>query len=302
MNPAIPWMGTLIVLGAALILFWQRRLNRLKGGQQNLGEVLETSRQLFNLVVNLQQHRGMSSAWLSGDAGFLPRIREKQALIDTLFPALQRDARREGARYSPCFSGNEFSLFIFRWHSLVETLANKQPEQSIAEHGQLIALVLNWLAALGEARLEPLAGGGDQVGRVCNYARRLPTLTECLGQARAIGSSVAARRACSPVDRVRLMFLIGRAEALLEQATQANDGGQVTVLARTAIRDLTHTVRTSMLLSDGISVSPESYFSVATKAIDSVVAWIAQSGNQLQSLTRAGGSSFLAVAVVGGPR
>jgi len=302
MNTEIPWIVTFIVLGAALIIFWQRRLNRLKGGQQNLEEVLETSRQLFNLVINLQQHRGMCSAWLSGDANFLPRIREKQALIDTLFPGLQRDARREGTRHSPCFSGNEFSLFVFRWHSLVETLASKQPEQSIAEHSQLIALVLNWLAALGEARLEPLTGGGEQVGRVCNYARRLPTLAECLGQARAIGSSVAARHACSPVARVRLMFLIGRAEALLEQAMQANDGGRVTVQARAAIRDLTHTVRTSMLLSDGVSVSPENYFAVATRAIDSVVAWIEQSGNQLQNLTRASGSPTLAVAVAGGRR
>lgn len=302
MNTAIPSIVTLIVLGATLILFWQRRLNRLKGGQQNLEEVLETSRQLFNLVINLQQHRGMCSAWLSGDASFLPRIREKQALIDTLFPGLQRDARREGGRHSPCFSGNEFSLFIFRWHSLVETLGNKQPEQSIAEHGQLIALVLNWLAALGEARLEPLTGGGEQIGRVCNYARRLPTLAECLGQARAIGSSVAARHACSPVARVRLMFLIGRAEALLEQAMQANDGGWVTVQARAAIRDLTHTVRTSMLLSDGVSVSPENYFAVATKAIDSVVAWIEQSGNQLQNLARTDGSPALAMAVAGGRR
>ena len=166
----------------------------------------------------------------------------------------------------------------------------------------MIALVLNWLAALGEARLEPLTGDGEQIGRVGNYARRLPTLAECLGQARAIGSSVAARRACSPVARVRLMFLIGRAEALLEQAMQANDGGRVTQLARAAIRDLTHTVRTCMLLSDGVSVSPENYFAVATKAIDSVVAWIEQNGSQLQSLAQPAGSANLVPALAGGHR
>lgn len=302
MTTLIPWGVTLLVLVATLILFWNRHLQRLKGGQQSLAEILETSQQLFTLIINLQQHRGMCSAWLSGDASFLPRIREKQALIDTLFPGLLRDARREGTRHSPCFSGNEFSLFIFRWRTLVEGLANKQPEQSIAEHSQLIALVLNWLAALGEARLEPLTGDGEQVGRVGNYARRLPTLAECLGQARAIGSSVAARHACSPVARVRLMFLIGRAEALLEQAMQANDGGRVTQQARAAIRDLTHTVRTRMLLSDGVSVSPENYFAVATKAIDSVVAWIEQNGSQLQSLARPVGSANLVPALAGGHR
>lgn len=296
MNTLIPLVVALLILGASLILFRQRQFNQLKGAQQSLGEILETSRLLFNLVIHLQQHRGMSSAWLSGDASFLPHIREKQVLIDTLFPALLRDARREGERHAPCFNGNDFSLFIFRWRSLVDGLASRQPEQCIVEHGQLIALVLNWLAALGEARLEPLAGAGDQAGRVGNYARRLPALAESLGQARAIGSSVAARHACSPVARVRLMFLIGRAEALLQQATQADDGGTVTVQARTAIRNLAHMIRTSMLLGEGVVVTPESYFALATRAIDSVVAWIEQSGGQLQSLARPVDSVDLVVA------
>lgn len=302
MTTLIPWGVMLLAFGAPLILFWNRHLHRLQGEQQSLGEILETSQQLFTLIINLQQHRGMCSAWLSGDAGFLPRIREKQALIDTLLPGLLHDARREGTRHSPCFSANEFSLFIYRWRTLLEGLANKQPEQSTAEHSQLIALVLNWLAALGESRLEPLTGAGEQIGRVGNYARRLPTLAECLGQARAIGTGVAVRHACSPVARVRMMFLIGRAEALLEQATQANDGGRVTQQARAAIRDLTHTVRTRMLLSDGVSVSPENYFAVATKAIDSVVAWIEQSGSQLKDLTRPDGSASRVPVLAGGHR
>ena len=286
MQTATPWIFSLLVLVATLLLFWQHHLQRQKNAQQSLDEILQTSRLLFNLVINLQQHRGMCSAWLAGDVGFLPRLQEKQALIDTLFPDLQRAARLEGSRHSPYFTGNDFALFIFRWHSLIERLADKTPEQSIAEHSHLIGLVLNWLAALGEARLEPLTGGREQIGRVCNYAQRLPMLAECLGQARAVGSSVAARHACSPVARVRLMFLIGRAEALLEQASQADDGGPLSGQARLAIRNLTHTVRTSMLLSDGVVVSPENYFAVATKAIDSVIAWIAHSGSQLESLMR----------------
>lgn len=301
MHTFIPWGVTLVLLAAVLIMFWQRHLNRLQGSRQSLAEVLATSQLLFNLVIQLQQHRGMSSAWLSGDRSFLPRLKEKQALINTLLPDLQRDARREGANHAPCLTSNDFALFVFRWRSLVDVLADKQPEQSIAEHSQLIALLLNWLAALGEARLEPLVGG-HQLGLVCNYAHRLPTLAECLGQARAIGSAVAARHACSPVARVRLMFLIGRAEALLEQATQANDGGRVTLQARVAIRDLTHTVRTNMLLSDGVSVTPENYFAVATRAIDSVVAWIGQNGTHLQNLAQPPVAGDLrGVALAGGP-
>lgn len=301
MNTLIPWLVTLVLLAAVLILLWQRHLNRVKHSQQNLGEVLATSQLLFNLVIHLQQHRGMSSACLSGDASFLLRLKEKQALINALLPDLQRHARHEGANHAPCFTRNDISLFVFRWRNLLDVLADKQPEQSIAEHSHLIALLLNWLAAVGEARLEPLVPG-EQLGLVSNYAHRLPTLAECLGQVRAIGSAVAARHACSPAARVRLMFLIGRAEAMLEQATQANDGGRVTLLARSAIRDLTHTVRTNMLLSDGVAVSPENYFAVATRAIDSVVAWIAQNGAHLQSQASPPLPADLhGIALAGGP-
>lgn len=292
----------LVVLGALAIVFWHRNLHARKNARQNLGEVLATTHQLFNLIIHLQQHRGMSGAWLSGDGSFVARIRDKQALIETFLPALQRAARREAKHHSPCFSGNDFSLFVFRWHGLVESLASKQPEQSITEHGYLIAQLLDWLAALGEARLEPLVGRAGQIGLVRNYAHRLPTLAECLGQARAIGSSVAARQACSPVARVRLMFLIGRAEALLEQASMAQDGGQVTQRARATIRELTHTVRTCMLLSDGISVSPDDYFTIATQAIDSVIGWVEQHGHQLQSLAGTVDSGDWSAFAAGGIR
>jgi hypothetical protein len=269
----------------AAAVFRQSRIVRLRHAEQSLDEVLATCRQLLALAISLQQHRGMSSAWLSGDAAFLPRLRSKQKEIAALLPELLRSARREAERNSPCFTGNEVSLFIFHWESLLETLASRQPEQSIAEHSHLITRVLDWLAALGEARIEPLAGQHRQIGLARNYAYRLPALAEALGQARAVGSGVAARQACSPVARVRLMFLISRAEALLEQAVQANDGGRFAAQVRSSLQQLANTVRTSMLLSDGVRVSPEDYFAMASRTIDAIFAWVEDSGSQLRRLS-----------------
>jgi len=226
----------------------------------------------------------MSSAWLAGDAGFLPALLIRAERIEELFPQLSRLARTEGSRSSPCLTANDATLLIFRWRNLVETLSGKQPEQSIAEHSQLISVLLKWLVLFGERRIEPQLAN-DRIGLVRNYAHRLPALTECLGQARAVGSSVAARQACSPVARVRLMFLIARVEAMLEQAAQAHDGGRATALVRAAIRELAHIVRTSMLLSDGVSVSPEQFYTVASRAIERVVDWLDLCHRQLLAAT-----------------
>jgi len=276
-------MRSLSILFAAVGSRVLSRRGRLSTGRVGAGDLvgaLADCRQVFELAYQLQQHRGMSSAWLAGECGFMPALRDKGALVETLFPGLLRLARREGAEDAPCLNGNDVSLFIFHWRSLVETLDEKQAEQSIAEHTQLISTLLAGLALLGERRIEPLLAGG-RLGMARSYAQRLPALSECLGQVRAVGSSVAARQACSPVARVRLMFLIGRAEAMLEQAAQANDRGRVTLLARSAIRELTFVVRTAMLLSDGVSVPPEQFYAVASQAIERVVAWLEQTGQAL---------------------
>lgn len=280
----LSWPLPIFVLFALVLPFIRRaiRQRRARLAAEGLSPVLDSCRQLLVLAINLQQHRGLSSAWLSGDASFLPRLREKQKQIEALLPPLMQAARSEAGRYAPCFVGNDIALFAFRWRNLVDTLKGKSAEQSIAEHSHMIGLVLDWLAALGEARIEPLAAGTGHIGRARNFAYRLPALAEALGQARAIGTGVAARRGCSPVARVRLMFLIGRAEALLEQATQASDGGEYAQRVRSSLQLMARTVRTSMLLSDGVRVSPDEYFAVVTQVIDAVIAWVEHSGHLLQ--------------------
>jgi hypothetical protein len=141
--------------------------------------------------------------------------------IEIVIPELRDVARTEGSKPHPCFTLNELGLFQFNWVTLREKLPTLSVEQSIAQHSFLIDQLLNWLAAIGESRVETLVD--ERAGRalVRNYTIRLPALTECLGQARALGMSVATRRGCSAVTRVRLMFLVARAEALLNQALEA---------------------------------------------------------------------------------
>lgn len=274
MSALIPYLMSVCALGLLSLFWWRRRQRMLALARQDLGATVASCRQLVRLIGHLQQHRGMSSAWLSGDAAFLPRLKRKQAEIAELVPALTELVRREARQACPCLTANELSLFSFRWTSMLEALQGMTPEQSITRHSQQIACVLDWLATLGETRIESLTADGAAIGVIRNFASRLPQLTECLGQARAIGSSVAARRACAPVARVRLMFLVSRAETLLEQAAVAWDSGRTTRDTRLALEEMALTVRTKMLLSTGVVVGPDEYFALATRAIDSVFAWI----------------------------
>lgn len=274
-------MGLLALLVGAGSFWLHRRANRQDAGQ-SLEQTLAACRTLLALVAHFQQHRGMSSAWLAGDQGFKQRLDGKGREIEAGIPSLRDIARKEGARVHPCLTLNELELFQFNWRNLHEKLPGLSVEQSIAQHSFLIEQLLHWLAALGESRVELLLDGPGARGLVRNYASRLPALTECLGQARALGTSVAARHACSAVVRVRLMFLVARAEVLLKQASEAGAQGAVAEKAARGVQQMARVIRTQMLLSSGITVAAQDYFEVASGAIDHVFAWIDDSGIQLK--------------------
>ena len=275
------WIIYLLSGAAALIVVISLMLRRRRAWV-DAGRSLDTSlagcRSLLALIAHFQQHRGMSSAWLSGDQSFAGKLDGKARDIEALFESLRTVARSECAKPHPCLTPNELALFRHRWQALRDKLAGLSVEQSIAQHSFLIEQLLQWLAALGEARLEPLVGDRSLVR---NYASRLPALTECLGQARAVGMSVATRNACSAVARVRLMFLIARAEALLSQASEGEMRSAKAEGAAVAVQQMARLVRTRMLVSSGVNVTVQEYFEVATRAVDAVFEAIADNGRQL---------------------
>lgn len=272
---------------AVLALLRQRRSQREDAGR-SLEHSLAACRTLLALIAHFQQHRGMSSAWLAGDQSFASKLESKAREIDALIQDLRPIAVGESVKPHPCLSANDLSLFRHHWVGLREKLGKLTVEQSIAEHSQLIEKLLHWLAALGESRLEPLLADRDERAMVRNYASRLPALTECLGQARAVGLSVATRRSCTAVARVRLMFLIARAESILQQAGEGSVQDGLAGQAAQAVRHMAALVRTRMLGAAGVEIDAQEYFADATRAVDAVFAWISADGKRLSGGGMAG--------------
>ena len=286
MSSALPALFGLVLLLAGVAMALLRARHRRRAWRPRAMEALASCSSLIDMLGALQQHRGLSTGWLAGDASFAPRMHARRREIDALMPALMRAAEHESDNIRPCFTVNDASLFRHRWRELVDgladSLANPTPEQNIATHTRQIERLTGMIAALGEARIE-LPGASDlPAGLAKNFAYRLPALSECLGQARAIGSGAAAAGHCAPVARVRLMFLVARAESLLRQAIEI-DGGQASgLLARRHVDRLSTMVRTGLLAGSRTGVSAEIYFETATDAIDSVFGWIQASADALR--------------------
>ncbi|KAA3654219.1 MAG: hypothetical protein DWQ11_05440 [Proteobacteria bacterium] len=285
-------MDTLIWASAGLLAaflgagLWLRRRRRA-GAERALAHSLAACRALLGLIAAFQQHRGMSSALLAGDRSFASPLAGKAREIDAVLPALTAVADAEADTPHPCLTLNDLALFRHRWGRLCETLPGLSVEQSIAQHSALIAQLLQWLAALGEARLEPLFDGRRARDTARNYASRLPALTECLGQARALGLSVAARGGCSAVARVRLMFLVARAENLLAQASSRAAPGRRADDAAAAVQAMAQMVKTRLLARSGVGVPAQVVFEVASRAVDAVFAWADEAGEQVSQARHA---------------
>lgn len=278
-------MEALIYLLAAMCLVlifmaaWNVRLRaRWQRGQRSI-RAYQASRQLLTMMAAVQQHRGLGTAYLSGEPGFLERLQAKRAEVDGILPVLVQFARSEAGAAFPAMTVRELALFTQHWQALGSKLHELSIEQSFAQHGLLIRQILKWLAALGELRIEPALGGRVASGLVRNYLVRLPELGELLGQARALGTRVASQHACSAVARVRLMFLMARAEAMLAQSLAVSVDIPEAQLATQYVQQMARIVRTQMLLSSGIAVDPDSYFSISTQAIDAIFDWVEVSGH-----------------------
>lgn len=228
------------------------------------------------LIHALQQHRGMSVAWLSGDRGFEAVLRTKRREVGQLLHALEPVAvREENLAAEPCVSRAELSLLASQWMDLCDAMENgalrPDPEDSITRHSLLVARALGWLESLGLRRVGPVLAT-EQSGLLNTWVCTLPTLGEHLGQARAIGSGVAARGQCTPAERMRLHFLASRAESLMHQAVVDTPRLPAALPAIERVVRLLGVLRSDLLA--GQPPGAEHYFAEATAAIDAVYAWM----------------------------
>ncbi|GMQ48173.1 hypothetical protein VB10N_31720 [Vibrio sp. 10N] len=130
-------------------------------------------------------------------------------------------------------------------------------EQSLVEHNQLLAALLESVEEC--AQHYRLAELGQKEGEVITTLwTDLLRVTECVGQARALGTGVAAKSKCSSVERIRLKYL----HQSIHRFVSAQSDAHYPTLKR-----LLKTIENKVLVSIP-SVAAVEYFDEATAALD----------------------------------
>ncbi|MDD5241260.1 MAG: nitrate- and nitrite sensing domain-containing protein [Sulfuricella sp.] len=235
-------------------------------------EGIRVNRLVMRLLLDLQQHRGMVNAFLSGDSSFKPRLEKKQAEIENDM------SRLDVLRNKGLLTAQRWDSIRNVWQALHNEVLTLSLGDSFRRHSELIRAVLYSLGDVAE-RSQIVSTCSADAALVNALWSDIPSVAEGLGQARGLGAGVAAQGRCSSVARIKLRFLeeqisetMGWVSADLVNAGAAHEKiasiAQAWEVANQSIHEFLTLLDEKLINVDRPAIDAEHYFSAATRALD----------------------------------
>jgi len=286
-----PILTGLILLLAFLLLLVvvEQRLERALLDRKTAGIV--HLRRTTELMISLQQHRGMANSCLNGDTAFRTRLSAVQNDIEQQLEAIM--PRADGQADAHARQLSRWRVIHDAWQKLKRGLFDLSPAESFAAHTQIIREVLYLMeeAADGSGMMFDPDLSNRLMATV--VVRRLPELIEQIGQGRGLGAGVIASGKCPPVLRIKLAFLARRIDSLLNETQAAlrelslpkgQDLQAGLANCRESTRTFVNLLNERIILPTRIELKLKPYFAEATRAIEANIGLIDQLMDTLQSL------------------
>lgn len=253
-----------VLAGVAILFFWlhhqQKRQQRLQTEQ-----VLKELRLLRQLITALQRHRGLSNGVLNGDDRLLAELMKTRELVSQHVQSMSslNTARREG------------------WESLCDHWSRLRQNDGLAVDNNLAqhnVLIRNCLYLLEDVAVSAdLTHQYPNLQHVPALWRHLVPAAEWTGQARALGTGLAAQRVSSPEQRVRMRFLyqkIVQTTQLTFQILQAHTSQFPEMKLKTvddcraAVDGFLACIQSDLLAGEKPTIAAPLFFEKATYTID----------------------------------
>jgi diguanylate cyclase (GGDEF)-like protein/PAS domain S-box-containing protein len=238
---------------------------------------VEYVRALRVLLADVQQSRGMASAWLSGDEAFLPALHVKRRDVENAIRAVDDIDRRLGATLK---TSARWADWKARYGQVSQPARGSAPQQSFIVHTELITRLLGLVAHVADQSGLSLDGDIDSYHLARVTTAGLLHLSEHMGQVRALGSGIAAHGSLDSEQRTRLIVLIGLIESATEAlnndiqlAAEANPSLHLSVqkparIHLAAAMSVAHSVRVGFVNAPVVGLNPGDFFADVTRAIE----------------------------------
>ena len=252
----------IIVIIAIIFLLNKKKKDNQKTQQK---EGIAYIKQIKALITNIQQHRGLTAAWLNGDNSV-------HAQLLTLKKKISNDM--SSIALTPVNVNERYVAFSDHWQRLIKLNNSLTVANSFEQH----TMMIQNLAYLLEDTAENHHLTATYVNDIANIGyvwRELVLAIESLGQSRAIGTGVTTLQFCSSVDKIRLEFLIQRMTKLSDQTLpnlsylceEKNTHIKLINTATDHTKKLINMMSSELVNKEKVTIGNDEYFSLATLAM-----------------------------------
>jgi methyl-accepting chemotaxis protein len=202
---------------------------------------LPPAKAALKLIRLTQEHRALSSAVLSGNAGKTPQRQERQAMVEEAW----RDLLVQMNTLSAPELNKSADLVQQEWKALAGEVsaASVTPADSAARHAKLVGHSLRMLEDIVDVSGLALDADPECYHLLTAAFRDIPRMAEKMGQARALGTSMIVQNAVTNDNSRALSTLLDTARSHGEDAVR--DIEKSDILARTDARDLNTAIETA---------------------------------------------------------
>ena len=255
-----------VLLSAVIFLFFyinHLHENKIKEKRQSQGlHILKNFRLLLTAV---QQHRGLSMGYLNGDDTLLKRIDPLEKKINQKIREINLE--KEWLKDNLMWVGiND------HWLRLLINYTKYEREYNFRQHCNLIKNLLILIEDCAvQHHLQKLVSSNKQDTNFL-WSQLLMT-AEYIGQARAIGTSIAALKSSSRVQQIQLNYLQNCINESLAKPNHQLDSALIVKFL--------NTINNEILVTPP-NMSAEEFFNLATSVIDALLAMSDDYLNNLQ--------------------
>lgn len=248
----LPLLVFFVVFPIAFLMLLGFSIKRKKQEEDRLfGCGIEYIKSLRSFLALLQQHRGLTTGYLNGNHSVAVEIASLNHRIDWVLDDIY--ANRLWVR-----DNVKWSSMVDHWERLALAYLQTDAENNFKQHNILIANLLYLIEDVADAHHLARMGGGS----LDTDWRYLLSIAEYIGQARALGTGVAAKGECSSVMRIQLNHLRNKIAGSIEVAWPEK--------SRAEIKNLLECIE-SQLIIEKPCISATDYFVLATRCIDHVL-------------------------------
>lgn len=235
--------------------------------------------ELYPLIQLTQQHRGLTVNVISGDQSAETKLQDVREKITTQMDSFQAALSREIIMEKV---SEDVKGIVEEWEKTKDTTLTMSVGDSVAQHNQLISLMLQMLLDIADET--NLTLDSDLVNNHMNnlLVQTLPQITEFMGKSRAVGVGVATKQTMTEDERIQLIYLMRMMDEYIITADRTyqrifeldpsikDSMGPYVTESITNAKEIVEIINKDILEASEITIEPNVYFEKTTTTINKI--------------------------------